>query len=128
MPALKKRALQAKQQSASGGLTFDSGLADSLSDLILDPSYVPEEGSGEEDFDFDEFPCVFSLIEEDVTEVDIVEGDCCVIDANIGEKRSFRALQDGTRHVLEGDLETDRAISSAQTTCKFWNEQFSNVK
>jgi len=44
MPVLKERVLEAKQQRASGASNFDSGLADSLLDLLLDPTYVPHAG------------------------------------------------------------------------------------
>ncbi|KAF8572719.1 hypothetical protein K439DRAFT_1643429 [Ramaria rubella] len=65
MPALKKRKLQAKQQRASNGFRFNSGLTNDLSELSIDPMYLPEE---ESDSDVDSLPCVFSLIGETVEE------------------------------------------------------------
>jgi len=96
MPVLKERVLQAKQQRASGASNFDSGLADSLSDLFLDLTYVPkspEDGSDQEDFDFNEFLCVFSLIEGTAEEVDMVDEDVTELDANIGKRRPFEGLE-----------------------------------
>ncbi|KAF8587925.1 hypothetical protein K439DRAFT_1630238 [Ramaria rubella] len=63
MPALKKRKLQAKQQRASNGFRFNSGLADDLSELSIDLTYLPKE---ESDSNVDGLLCVFSLIRETV--------------------------------------------------------------
>jgi hypothetical protein len=49
---------------------------------------------------------------------------------NIGEKRSFEALEDDTDNSSItgiGDLETERAISTAHMPCKFWKEKFSKL-
>ncbi|KAF8574631.1 hypothetical protein K439DRAFT_1642072 [Ramaria rubella] len=65
MPALKKRKLQAKQQRASNSFRFNSGLANDLSELSIDLTYLPEEESNS---NVDSLPCVFSSIGETVEE------------------------------------------------------------
>jgi len=111
-------------------LILGGGLADSLSDLFLDLTYVPEppeDGSDQEDFDFSEFRCIFSLIKGTAEEVDMVDEDVAEIEVNIGKKRPFEGPGDEPYHMLESDLKTDTAVSSAQTACKFWKGLFSNA-
>jgi len=43
MPALKKKVRQAKQQRAFGTSSFDSGLANSLSELLIDSRMYPKK-------------------------------------------------------------------------------------
>ena len=49
MPPTKKRSKRAKAQRASGGRFFTNGLADTLLNLVIDPTYVPSNTSGSED-------------------------------------------------------------------------------
>jgi len=126
MPALKKRALNAKQQRLSGSNTFNSGLMESLSELVIDPTYVPDDESGEEDTD--EFPCVFTLIEGRVESVDLEEDkEVNSVTINIGEKRSHEAVEDELSDRPVSILETDKAISLSGILCKFWKDLFVKV-
>jgi len=124
MPALKKKVRQAKQQRAFRTSSFNSGLANSLSELLTDSRYVPEEVSAEEEDITDEFPCCFSLIEGDIQEADEeeeLEDQECVI---IGEKRPYEIVDD---KLVPTDFETESAILSTQTAVKFWTDLFAKV-
>ncbi|KAF8578236.1 hypothetical protein K439DRAFT_1621466 [Ramaria rubella] len=120
MPALKKKRLQAKQQRASGGFRFNSGLANDLLELTIDPMYFPKEQSGESNLNVDILPCVFSLIGETIEESDEEDVDKPGSTCQVGRKRPYAAVTNNIEILDEPDLETADVESSVQKACDFW--------
>ncbi|KAF8587729.1 hypothetical protein K439DRAFT_1630491, partial [Ramaria rubella] len=75
---------------ASNGFRFNLRLADDLSELSINPMYLPEE---ESDSDVDGLPCIFSLIRETVeeSEEDVNKSG---LPCQIGQKRPYAAVAD----------------------------------
>jgi len=51
-------------------VNFDSQLAEGLSSLVINLISMPEEASGCEDLDTDQFPCTFSLLDCEIEDAE----------------------------------------------------------
>jgi len=127
MPVQKKKIRLAKDQRASGSANFESQLAESLSSLIIDPTYVPEEASGGEDSDIDQFPCTFSLLDCQIEDAESDPGEDPMAGIEMGSKRPYTGGEEDMEVQFEQDLETNEAISTANKACEFWKNAFIKV-
>ena len=132
MPPANKRSKRAKAQRAAGGRFFDNGLADSLLELAIDPTYVPSDSSaGSDDDDNDpggepEGGWAFSLFDEEETGLTASREEEQVTPTG-AKKRVMIEAVDSSDSESELDAETEDyiavcAMGAANTAKSFWNE------
>ena len=132
MPPANKRSKLAKAQRAAGGRFFDNGLADSLLELAIDPTYVPSDSSAaSDDNDNDsggepEGGWAFSLFDEEESGLTAPREEEQVTPTG-AKKRVMTEAVDSSDIESEPEAETEDyiavcAMGAASTAKSFWNE------